>query len=357
MALASLAAAMACQQPQGETGGFTTVSPSTSVAGTSTTGEGTSSTSGTNSGPTSSASSSSTTGEVSTSAASATGDSTTLVLDVGSTKDVGDPKPPGCKGKIDFLFVISRDGAMESVQDKLVAAFPGFISTIQSKFADFDFHIMVIDGDKHWGHTPCNEDCTPDGCPWIPDYPCDLLGLVTTCDKTIGAGTVFPAGGSASNKPCLIAGGRRYLTPEQPNLSDTFACIAKLGVSGYGLLGEAFTAAMQPAINAPGGCNAGFLRDDALLMVTFIGGVDWKSKGEPSSWAAAALAAKNDDPNAIVMLEILMPLCPEEEDRICELVKMFPFHSIADIDLDDYSMAFDQATDLVEVACADFIPG
>ncbi len=351
---------MACQQPQGETGGFTTVSPSTSVAGTSTTGEGTSPTSGmnsgTNSGTTSSGSSSSTTGEVSTSAASATGDSTTLVLDVGSTKDVGDPKPPGCKGKIDFLFVISRDGSMEWFQDKIVAAFPGFISTIQSKFADFDFHIMVIDGDKHWGHTPCNEDCTPDGCPWIPDYPCDLLGLVTTCDKTIGAGTVFPAGGSASNKPCSIAGGRRYLTPEEPNLSEAFACIAKLGVSGYGLLGEAFTAAMQPAINAPGGCNAGFLRDDALLMVTFIGGSDYKSMGDPSTWAAAVLAAKNDDPNSVVFLEILTPSCPPQ-DRVCEMIKMFPYFHVADVYAGDYSEAFDQATDLVEVACADFIPG
>ena len=354
-ALALLSVVLACQQPQGDTGVFTTVSPSTSAPDMTTSGEGTGSTSTTSSGSSSSGSIS-TTGEVSTSAASATGDSTTLVLDVGSTKDVDDPKPPGCQGKIDFLFVISRDGAMEWFQDKLVAAFPGFISTIQAKFADFDFHIMVIDGDAHWGHTPCNQDCTPEGCPWIPDYPCDLLGLVTACDKTMGAGTVFPAGGSASNKPCSIAGGRRYVTPEQPNLSETFACIAKLGVSGYGLLGEAFTAAMQPAINAPGGCNAGFLRDDALLMVTFIGGSDYNSKGDPSSWAAAALAAKNDDPNSLVFLEILTPSCPPQ-DRVCEMVKMFPYFHVADIYADDYSAAFDQATDLVEVACADFIPG
>ena len=355
--VAVLSLALGCSQPQGETGGFTTVSPSTTTPELSTSGEGTGTTiaTGTSSG-TSSGSSTSSAGEVSTGAASATSGSTTLVLDVGSAKDVDDPKPPGCQGKIDFLFVISRDGAMEDEQGKLVAAFPGFISTIQAKFSDFDFHIMVIDGDAHWGHTPCNQDCTPEGCPWIPDYPCDLLGLVTPCDKTIGAGTVFPAGSGATNAPCSIAGGNRYLTSEQPNLSEAFTCIAKLGVSGYGLMGEAFTAAMQPAINAPGGCNAGFLRDDALLMVTFIGGSDYNSKGEPSSWAAAALAAKNGDPSAIVLLEILMPWCPEQ-DRVCEMIKMFPYFHVADIELDDYSAAFDQATDLVQVACADFIPG
>ncbi|HRI07599.1 MAG TPA: hypothetical protein PKW35_07265, partial [Nannocystaceae bacterium] len=144
-----LSVVLACQQPQGDTGVFTTVSPSTSAPDV-TTGEGTSSTSTTSSGSSSGASSTSTAGEVSASAASATGDSTTLVLDVGSTKDVGDPKPPGCQGKIDFLFVISRDYSMKDEQAKLVAAFPGFISTIQAKFSDFDFHIMVIDGDAHW---------------------------------------------------------------------------------------------------------------------------------------------------------------------------------------------------------------
>jgi len=33
--------------------------------------------------------------------------STTLILDVGADTDLGDGKPIGCKGKIDFLFVIS----------------------------------------------------------------------------------------------------------------------------------------------------------------------------------------------------------------------------------------------------------
>jgi hypothetical protein len=55
---------------------------------------------------------------------------------------------------------------------------------------------------------------------------------------------------------------------EQPE--ETFECIATVGASGWDLLGQALTAAMQSNINDPGGCNNGFLRKDALLMVTFI---------------------------------------------------------------------------------------
>jgi hypothetical protein len=41
---------------------------------------------------------------------------------------------------------------------------------------------------------------------------------------------------------------------------------------------------------------------------------------------------------------------------LCALVKKFPYHMVADGDL-DFDMAFDAATDLVEVACTEYIPG
>ena len=378
----AIAGLIACQPTQGETGSFTTVQPSTTAPAS--TGDGSSGASSTSTGgmgvtgPTTSTSGVSTGGPDS---GTSSGGSTTLLLDVGTDKDVGDNKPPGCKGKIDFLFVIARDGKMQLVQDKLIAAFPKFIETIEAKFADFDFHIMVVDGDKHWGSQTCTPLCPSlsckigepccslvecplcdpptkkgDPCCHTPNYPCDLLDEVTACDETIGAGNVFAAGKYASNKPCSIAGGRRYLTKDQPNLTETFACVAKLGVSGYDLLGEAFAWAMSPALNDPGECNAGFLRDDALLMVTFIGSYDPYSKGDPDSWRIAALSAKKD-PNSVVMLNIFDPTCPYPDDRICELVQMFPYHHVADFLKDDYGAAFDEATDLVEVACSEFIPG
>ncbi len=375
-----LAGTLACQPTQGETGSFTTVQSSTTAPAS--TGEGSTSSSTTTTGMASSPPTS--TSDVSTGgpdSGTSTVGSTTLLLDVGTDKDLGDNKPPGCKGKIDFLFVVARDYKMHLVQDKLIAAFPKFIETIEAKFADFDFHIMVVDGDKEWGLSYCTADCPvldckvgqpccPGGpcpacdppieegdlCCGVPDYPCTKLDQVTTCDKTIGAGNVFAAGGYASNKPCPIAGGRRYLTKEQPNLAETFACVAKLGVSGYDLLGDALVAAMHPTINAPGGCNAGFLRDDALLMVTFIGSYDYDSKGDPDVWRDWVLATKGD-PSAVVMLNIFDPACPYPKDRICEFVKMFPYHHVADFLKDDYGAAFDEATNLVELACSEFIPG
>ena len=375
----ALGLVLACQPSQGETSGFTTMpAMTTTPASTSSSTASDSSGSGGHGGSTTS-----TSGAASTTSTDSSADTsgTTLLLDVGSDKDVGDAKPPGCKGKIDFLFVISRDGTMKGAQEKLIAAFPKFVATIESKFADFDFHIMVVDGDPFWGLSYCTDDCPVldckvgdpccpggacplcdppknfgDPCCSVPNYPCAALNQVTDCDYMLGAGNIFAAGAYATNKPCDILGGRRFLTKDQPNLTETFACIAKLGISGTDLMGEALTMAMKPEINAPGGCNAGFLRDDALLMVTFIGGYDYNSKWDPGTWAANVLKAKKGDPGAVVMLSVVDPTCPPQ-DRICELVKKFPYYHLADVELDDYSVAFDAATDLVEVACAEYIPG
>jgi hypothetical protein len=281
-------------------------------------------------------------------------------FDVGAMDDFGSGKPAGCGGKIDFLFVISRYGGMEGFQAQLLDAFPKFIDTIEAKFADFDYHIMVVDSDPGWGLSTCDEQC-PMSCDVVPGYPCDYTP--TVCDLTIGAGTVYPAGGKAANKMCNIDGGRRYMTKGQTDLKGTFACAAQVGISGRPWMGEALAAAVHPDINGPGGCNEGFLRDDALLMVTQIANTyDYPDKpigsaGTPETWAAAVLAAKHDDPDAVVMLSILRayPECAEP-DRTCEMVKMFPHHLLFDRDAPDYGPAFDQATDLVAEACAGFVP-
>ena len=120
-----------------------------------------------------------------------------------------------------------RQGAITQIaqiQDQLLAAFPAFIDTIESKFVDFDYHIMVVDGDDTWGLSTCDEKC-PEQC--VPDYPCDYTP--TTCDTTMGAGVVFPAAYGATNALCPIAGGRRYMAKGQMDLKGTFSCVARLG--------------------------------------------------------------------------------------------------------------------------------
>ena len=340
---------------------------------TTTTAGGSGDSTSTSAGATTSAATSGSTGEVSTSEATAT--ATTFVHDVASDKDVGTGTPEGCKGKIDFLFVISRTGNMSYIQAQLIDAFPKFIATITSKFADFDYHIMVVDTDSVWGvpwhctpfcpdlsckrGDPCCPAQNPKGepCCHVPDYPCGYLDLLTSCDETLGAGTVFNAGNDAPNKPCKVDSGRRYLTKGQSNLSDTFACIAQVGRSGGNEVGAALAAAVAPAINAPGGCNDGFLRDDALLMVTMVTpGIDQSFTGSVEEWYEAVVAAKNGDPEAIVMLVIGNPECPDY-DQPCELAKMFPHVVVQNGEADDLSPGFDAATSLVEEACEALIPG
>ena len=306
--------------------------------------------------------------------------------DLGGMPDFGDTSPAGCRGKIDFLFMISRDANMSARQEQLALAFPQFIDTIQSKFADFDYHIMVVTGDDGWGSETCDHVC-PDlacevgdpCCNWYdpdyegepcctaPDYPCDTQGLVTTCDRLWGAGEVFPAGFSdEANKPCPVDGGRRYLVKGQADLKGTFECIAKVGNSGNGMLGQALVAAVQHNLNGPGGCNGGFLRDDALLMVTFMAanpdqpGSD--SEGTPAEWAQAVIDAKHGDDKSVVMFNIGGCDCPpfegecHPEDGLCVLTTMFPYHHQENALVPDYGPGFSQAASLVETACAGFTP-
>ena len=306
----------------------------------------------------------------------------TGMFDAGVQPDF-EPSPAGCNGKIDFLFLVSRAWQMEARQAQLTAAFPDFIDTIESKFADFDYHIMVVDGDggpaSWWGSATCNEVCPTLACKvghgccgWYdpdfedqpccqdPNYPCEALDTLTSCDTAWGAGTVFPAGPGTADKPCPIDGGRRFIAKGQENLDDVFACIATVGVSGYDYLGQALTAAVDPQIN--GGCNNGFLRPDALLMITFItttgdpgGGGPLASEGTPTEWKQAVLDAKFGDERSVIMFNIGDPDC-EPDNRLCHLTNMFSFHyQVPGAGL-DYGPAFAKAASLVEVACKEFVP-
>jgi hypothetical protein len=175
---------------------------------------------------------------------------------------------------------------------------------------------------------------------------------------------VFPAGDDAANKLCDIPANRRYMVTGQQNLKDTFACAAQIGSSGGDWMGEALTAAVHSNTNDPGGCNPGFLRHDALLMVTLIsntydyGQKPFGSTGTPETWAAAVRKAKGEDLDSVVLLNIgdtMVPGC-HEDDRLCQLVKLFPYSINTEIWADDYGPFFDDATDLVETACAGFTP-
>ena len=175
---------------------------------------------------------------------------------------------------------------------------------------------------------------------------------------TIGAGTITPAGFEASNKRCKIADGRRYMAKGQPNLAETFACAAQIGLSGDARIGDAVVGAVSPELNDGGGCNEGFLRSDALLMVTLVAsGIEHsKSFIYPWDWYARVVEAKHDDPASVIALLIGSNECALPGNYPCQFVKMFPRWVVEDFGAPDYSVAFEKATDLIESACEDFIP-
>ena len=330
-------------------------------------------------GEVSSSSSSSSTSGAEDSSAGVAESSSGTVPDMGLIPDFGPAQPPGCKGKIDFLFLIARTGSMVTEQAQLLASLPGFIDTIEATFSDFDSHIMVANPDGTWPGWHCE---VPKLCGTKPytcgpnalDYQCgpETWDLIKPCDETLGAGIVFNAGPFATNYPCALAEGRRYMAlPGEPEPAAAFDCIARVGTYGYAPpMGEALVAAVSPAMNADDGCNAGFLRPDALLVVTMITDKnDSVSKTKPSDWYNAVVAAKGD-PGAVVMLAIQPQALPMGEEKkpgctyddgddltLRQLLKMFPFHDEGNTCAASYVPFFETAAGRVAEACTAFIPG
>ena len=189
----------------------------------------------------------------------------------------------GCQ-KIDFLFSIDTSSSMANEQDSLVAAFPDFIAAIQQEVAGTDHHIMVIDSDANPLEPHCEDRvqcmsqnasmlCYGESCceGWTCGTTWDSLGL-HECDETLGAGVRSPYGARASNMDCGLPAGRRYLTSEDADIATKFSCIAQVGISGSSFE-QPFTSMVEsftPILTDPGGCNEGFLRDDAILVFTVI---------------------------------------------------------------------------------------
>ncbi|MBL9105281.1 MAG: hypothetical protein JNL82_30320 [Myxococcales bacterium] len=268
----------------------------------------------------STSSTSSTGGDTSTGSTGSSEGSTAAETSTGLVPDFGPLNPVGCQGKIDFLFVISDSSNMADYQERLLSAYPAFMQTIADEFAEFDPHILVTPASGGWGEYEC-EYCL--GCPGCtcdaggPDYPCGAGQQLTQCDGLRGAGVVFPAGLGATNHPCDL-GGRRYITRDTPDPAAAFECVARLGTPG----GQSTAAinnmfeALDADMNGPDGCNEGFLREDALLVVTLIDINDGYSEYWPYVWDLRIVDKKGGDEDAIVVLAI------ESDsyliDRFCE---------------------------------------
>jgi hypothetical protein len=280
--------------------------------------------------------------------------------------DFGLPGPAGCQGKIDFLFVISNSPTMKGHQLQVVPSLSEFITKIQAEFAEFDTHIMVTDTDDFWQMTDCSvcgSGCNPAGKPTLCDAELDA------CDETLGAGTTFPGGSDSSARRCELADGR-YITREDPDPIEAFLCVAQVGSEGgWPRVADAMVAALSPPLlgtnGHPAGCNQGFLREEALLVVTLISDqYEVDSSGPAEAWRDALMAAKYQDGEAFQLLVITTDvdtvggLCGDYKgstNRLRTFVNIVPHGKIGSICAPTYGQFFDEAVAEVIERCESFV--
>jgi hypothetical protein len=297
--------------------------------------------------------------------------------------DGDDDGPSGCEG-VDFVFVIDNSGSMIDEQQNLIASFPGFISTIQDTLDLDNYHVMVIDTDTVGSqNTSCSNGscscdpspaCCHEVCGWglgsnCNGYSCaNLPGDI--CPITLGAGKTT----SGSGQSCGLLGGNRYADWGQPDLAGAFACMATVGTEGDGNerpMGS-LTASISEAFNGPGGCNEGFVRNEAILVITIITDEEdnGKSQGDPTTWMQAVLDAKNGNQDGVVPLGLVgdtdLPggICQpynngggaEPAPRLREFVSLFDHGMWGSVCASDYAPFFLDAVSVIDTACDEYVP-
>lgn len=304
----------------------------------------------------------------------------------------------GCQ-KIDLLFVIDNSSTMGAEQQSLIAAFPGFYDTLRTTLGVSDYHIMAVaadDGKILGNNTKCKAggECSCGPAPACCDSVCKGGNFANSCngqmcDTLAISECVFQYGSgrdyNTDGTYCNLAEGRRYMLDSQPDVPGTFACVASVGTYDT-VVDKRPMQAAQEAIsamqNAAGGCNDGFLREDALLVLVFVSDKDDAnaqqangSPGEPMDWYSAIVAAKGGSAANIVALGLVgdgnMPtgVCaPEDEPdmmaqigapapRLQEFVGMFTHGLIGSVCAPDYTPFFNGAVSTIEQACNALPPG
>ena len=285
-------------------------------------------------------------------------------LDVAGADDGIDPEM-GCT-KADFLFVIDSSGSMGDNQTNLIGSFPGFIETIRATLEGQDYHIMVVDTD---GEDICDGTCNG-GAPFcaLGGFDCADVPALSGCDVALGAGDTR----DVMKQPCPIDDGLRYMTQDQTDLEGTFACAARVGTYGDG--NEQPMGALMAALDDAMSCNDGFLRDDAILVVTVLTDAPPQTAaeqvaGDPQQWHDAVVAAKNGDESAVSVLGLVSDgdvaggLCSGNADdsrhgapKLREFVQLFERNVLDSVCQPDYTAFFATAVEIVDKTCDEFMP-
>ncbi len=272
-------------------------------------------------------------------------------FDLGEAPDVGE-LDEGCNA-VDFLFVIDNSGSMSGAQTNLVANFPAFINGIQDTLADVEsYHVGITTTDA---------------------YTDNIVG----CNQ-LGSLVVQTGGSSSSNAMCgPYAEGFNFIT-EEDDLGTTFGCAARVGTSGSAteLTMNAMERAIDGSLAGPTGCNEGFVRSAALLVVVLItdeadgpgdgeGPPPSSSTGTPETWYQTVIDAKDGIPEnaaTLVLTNYAGGACPpfgttDNGQNLVDFAGLFGENGfVGGICEPDYGPIFTEATAVIEQACENFLP-
>ena len=171
---------------------------------------------------------------------------------------------------VDLLVLIDNSRSMAFKQQEFIKTFPNLMKELIATTGGGTFHIGVVTSDLAAGPLTYEGG----GSAPVGSTGCRVNGSVR------GDGARLINVGAAADRDCKQIKGGNYIVldpthpdksnlPEGQDLAKTFACMAQVGDVGCGMEHqlEAVYQAIGPSAPL---VNAGFLRDDALLMVLFV---------------------------------------------------------------------------------------
>jgi hypothetical protein len=199
---------------------------------------------------------------------------------------------------------------------------------------------MVVDSERSGGSDQCEDSAGP--CDVAPGYPCGYFRRRVTDH---GRRDRLQRGPLHENVPCDL-GEHRYITKDTPDIagpSSASPASAPREQRWATPWSRPWAPSSTPPSPSPGGCNAGFLRPDALLVLTMIGPED-----DPGGWVEGEMAgvaaggrgrqARRSQRHRRARHHQRRRLPPDTDPdiRLCNLIPSFPYSVLEHLTLEDY---------------------
>lgn len=268
----------------------------------------------------------------------------------------------GCD-KVDLLFVVDDSASMSDQQEKLTAAFPAFMATIDDELVNekgIDYHVGVVSAEMA-GEDMC------------------FFGLCAEGHR-----------GRLQHEPDRIAcnsvpSGRWIETGPVQAVTEQFECIASMVGQDFAEMPlEAARAALTDRVHDQEAYNVGFLREDALLVVVVLTDEDDQSRiNVPETWDPffgpgpltpvdelyqALVDIKAGDPQGVVVVVLAGDSdtgCDDGEGenvvgrapRLHELLDLAAPNSYwSNLCGDELTQPLQDALDVIDFSCEEFVP-